>query len=401
MLAGHWPGLDGLRGVAILMVLVLHFTHYGGMQASASFDRLFYRVAVAGWVGVDLFFVLSGFLITGILYDSKGSRHYFRNFYVRRSLRIFPLYYLALFVFCVALPRLAPASPDLAALAQQSGWYWTYLVNLKVALVGWSSAGHIEHFWSLSIEEQFYLVWPIVLFCLRRRLLIGLCLASLAVSLIVRLSLVQAGEAVAAYVLTPARLDTLAIGALLALVARGPDGLARLRRWAVPAAGTAALGLAILIAWRQGLDAEDSAVQLIGYPVLAVFFGALLSMILTQPLASPLSQIMSSTGLRFFGRYSYALYVIHHPLVFFLRSQGVSVYAWPRAFGLQSPAQLVFIVCATGLALAGALLTWHLCELPFLKLKRLFPYEPAANQAATTRAVSPDSAGQLPVQPAP
>jgi peptidoglycan/LPS O-acetylase OafA/YrhL len=387
VLGGHLPGLDGLRGVAILMVLVLHFTLYGGMQASASLDQLFYRLAIIGWIGVDLFFVLSGFLITGILYDTKGSRHFFRNFYARRSLRIFPLYYFALFVFCVVLPRLAPASPDLVTLAQQSGWYWSYLVNLKVTLEGWSSNGLLEHFWSLSVEEQFYLVWPVALFFLRRRALIGLCLASLAVSLIVRLSLVQVGQSVAAYALTPARLDTLAIGALLALVARGPDGLASLRRWAGPAAGIAAFGLAILIVWRRGLEADDSAVQVIGYPLLAALFGALLSRILTQSPASPLSRIMASAGLRFFGRYSYALYVIHHPLVFFLRRQGISVYAWPKLFGLQLPAQLVFIVFATGLALAGALLSWHLYELPFLKLKRLFPYDRVADQADPTCAV--------------
>jgi peptidoglycan/LPS O-acetylase OafA/YrhL len=110
---------------------------------------------------------------------------------------------------------------------------------------------------------------------------------------------------------------------------------------------------------------------------------------------------MGSAGLSFFGRYSYALYVIHHPLVFLLRRQGISVDAWPKVFGLQLPALLVFMVFATGLALAGAWLSWHLCEFPFLKLKRLFPYEPVAEQTATTRAVSPDPAVHLPVQPAP
>src|SRR5262245_5379107 len=85
------PALDGIRGIAILLVMLNHFTYYGGMRPDNTVDKLFYAVATTGWIGVELFFVLSGFLITGILFDTKANRHYFRNFYIRRVLRIFPL----------------------------------------------------------------------------------------------------------------------------------------------------------------------------------------------------------------------------------------------------------------------------------------------------------------------
>jgi peptidoglycan/LPS O-acetylase OafA/YrhL len=103
-LGTHIPALDGLRGLAILLVMLHHFTFYGGMGRTVIIDRLFYVIGMAGWCGVDLFFVLSGFLITGILLDAKGGEHFFRNFYMRRSLRIFPLYYGFLVAFFVMLP---------------------------------------------------------------------------------------------------------------------------------------------------------------------------------------------------------------------------------------------------------------------------------------------------------
>src|SRR5262245_10664845 len=163
-IASHIPALDGIRGIAILLVLLFHFGQYGhGLPYPAVFvDKLFHRICQIGWVGVDLFFVLSGFLITGILYDSKGRNHYFRNFYVRRCLRILPLYYFSLILFLIVLPKLFPLHTGFRSLRQDSFWYWTYLSNVRVAYRGWDSFGVLDHFWSLAVEEQFYLLWPIV-----------------------------------------------------------------------------------------------------------------------------------------------------------------------------------------------------------------------------------------------
>src|SRR5579862_7894518 len=142
----HYPALDGLRGVAILSVMVEHLA-----------PRL---LAGGGWVGVDLFFVLSGFLITGVLLDGKDDPHRGRTFYVRRALRIFPLYYATL-----ALITFGPLAKALALglSAQTLGWYWIYGTNWQIALGMAHIGGPIAYFWSLAVEEQFYLIWPLII----------------------------------------------------------------------------------------------------------------------------------------------------------------------------------------------------------------------------------------------
>ena len=160
----HIPALDGIRGLAILLVLLCHFPLYGDMQPTIFIDKLFYAMTRAGWCGVDLFFVLSGFLITGILYDAKGSRFFFRNFYMRRCLRIFPLYYGVLAVFFVIVPFVLPLGRNYELFLKDQAWYWSYLTNIKIAIEGWPKFYALAHFWSLAVEEQFYFVWPFVVF---------------------------------------------------------------------------------------------------------------------------------------------------------------------------------------------------------------------------------------------
>src|SRR5580765_6036342 len=124
----HVDALDGLRGIAILLVMVFHFSFNGhGMsESTAAIDRVYYGISGAGWIGVDLFFVLSGFLITGMLCDTKGAPHFFRNFYIRRALRIFPLYYVALTMLAV-LPLVFDGRPTPHLAAGDAAWYVTYL----------------------------------------------------------------------------------------------------------------------------------------------------------------------------------------------------------------------------------------------------------------------------------
>ncbi len=163
------PALDGVRGLAVLMVLLDHFV--GDMlPPTNSVERVIVYVTAYGAYGVDLFFVLSGFLITGILYDARDKTSYFRNFYMRRFLRIFPLYYgvLALLFFVAPLiPLLQGATLDY--LVERQAWAWLYGVNIYTAIRGEWALSFINHFWSLSVEEQFYLFWPLVVYLLARR----------------------------------------------------------------------------------------------------------------------------------------------------------------------------------------------------------------------------------------
>ena len=367
------PVLDGIRGVAILLVLLFHFSVYGGGLAvsGAAIDRAYYRLAGAGWMGVDLFFVLSGFLITGILYDAKGSAHYFRNFYARRVLRIFPLYYFALLIFTVVLPIALPEHRGLQMIERDAPWYWTYLSNVSIARDGWPQYGAIGHFWSLAVEEQFYLLWPLVVLRFGRRPLQALCVTCIVGALIVRTVASASGEVTAAFVLTPARLDALAIGAYVALAQRSPGGLAGLRGRARSAAlwlGGAIVGLSV---WRRGFAAYDPVVSSVGLSVLAGFFGALLILALTARSNAVVARFLGARWLRFFGQYSYALYVVHHPILFFM--PGLTWLSFvPTILGSVLLRQAAFLVIATGVSIVVALVSWHLIEKHFLELKGRF-----------------------------
>jgi peptidoglycan/LPS O-acetylase OafA/YrhL len=156
------PVLDGLRGLAILLVMLHHFFQ-NYVPEPVWIDRLVFGLMGCGWFGVDLFFVLSGFLITGILYDAKGADRYFLNFYARRTLRIFPLYYAVLVLLFVLLPRVPhPLAADYVSdSAPDQLWFWLYLTNFRIALNGgWYSHLVPSVFWSLAIEEQFYVLYP-------------------------------------------------------------------------------------------------------------------------------------------------------------------------------------------------------------------------------------------------
>lgn len=372
--SGRLLGLDGIRGLAILCVMVLHATLYGGVPVDRLNDWV-YRLALTGWIGVDIFFVLSGFLITGILYDTRGCARYLRTFYARRILRIFPLYYAALVLSMWVLPFAAALRPSLDGLAADGAWYWLYLANLRIALEGWPEAGVIGHFWSLAVEEQFYVVWPFVVLALGRRALVNTCVAMIVGSLAFRLLLHAVDEPTAAYVLTPARMDSLAAGALIALVARGPGGLARIAGLARRSGRLGAALLLGLFLWLGGLDVEHVVVGTVGFSLTAAVAAALLVSVLRAPAASPLSVFFAAAPLRFFGRYSYALYVIHHPLIL-LRPDGWSIEALAPLVGGWLPALALYVTAFIGICLLPALLSWHLLEKHFLRLKSGVQYRP-------------------------
>lgn len=228
----HIPALDAVRGLAILMVTAFRFFPAYHDDPSLA-GRLCFRAFEYGGRGVDLFFVLSGFLITGILYDTKTQAHYFKNFYMRRSLRIFPLYYAALALTLLVLPAIGYCtSTEYAKGDQHSPWLWLYGTNILLTWEGSWCLGAFNHFWSLAVEEHFYFIWPLVIFLCSRTTAVRVCLAAIILSLATRAAWLYAGGSdVGAQVFTLFRVDALAIGSFLALVARreGPDGPAGLR----------------------------------------------------------------------------------------------------------------------------------------------------------------------------
>ena len=192
--SGHMPALDGVRGLAVLMVLGFHFISAATPVNIA--EKAVVRLASYGANGVELFFVLSGFLITGILYDARHKPNYFRNFYMRRALRIFPLYYgVLVLVFFVAplIPLFQGAELDY--LLDRQAWAWLYAINLYIAKEGTWSFSYLQHFWSLAVEEHFYLFWPFVVYALvhRPKTLLAVSFAIAVAAMLSRLAGTQLG----------------------------------------------------------------------------------------------------------------------------------------------------------------------------------------------------------------
>jgi peptidoglycan/LPS O-acetylase OafA/YrhL len=380
---GAEPGqiltLDGLRGVAILLVLLHHQTLLPLEGPGLGLDHWFARLLFVGWCGVDLFFVLSGFLITGLLLDAKGSPGYFRNFYARRTLRIFPLYYAVVFFSLILLPNL-PDGIVPAQKVQNFGridgdeiWYWMYLSNFAIAAAGAWRHGILDISWSLAIEEQFYLVWPLLVAILSRTALLRACVALALIAPLCRLALLAGGAStLAVYVLTPARIDTLAIGAFLAIVGR-PGGLERVLPVARGVGSILAVAIAAWFLAAGWLSPEQPAFLVVGFSLLALAFGALLVVTVSAQPGSWVHAIFSSPFLRTFGKYSYALYLFHLPLRAFVRDVWFTPATIPALAGSQIPGQLLFYTVSTAIALGAAVLSWYAYESRFLALKRFFP----------------------------
>jgi peptidoglycan/LPS O-acetylase OafA/YrhL len=309
----HIPALDGIRGIAILMVLFLHLFWSNSSPEGNLLVRAIAQLRTVCWIGVDLFFVLSGFLLTGILYDTLNNSRYFRNFYGRRSLRIFPLYYAFLFV--------------VIGVSYAQGYHWfsgtfyylTYTVNLLWNGVPYTTAPwvNINHFWSLCIEEQFYMVWPLLIYRLRTKKRIASAIIVLAAcGLLLRTYLVLSGATVlhpySVYAWSPARFDTLLLGGLLAVAIRSRFR-GQVLRWAWLVFACGAGVLTVYGFWHGSFEAlDDGLMGTIGLSLLGVTFSALVGASLTH--TSMYARFFSNPVLRFFGRYSYGLYVYHYVL---------------------------------------------------------------------------------------
>ena len=378
------PALDGLRGIAVLLVMVYHFS-YAGSFSSSPVDAAYARVSGVGWMGVDLFFVLSGFLITGILYDSRGREGYFSSFYARRVLRIFPLYYA--FVLLVLPVAALVGTPDpahtLGRLHEHLGWYLGYGVNFMLTFYGGWKADILStsHLWSLAVEEQFYLLWPPLVLLLSRRALIRTSAALAVAALLVRVGLLLGGAGeVAAFVLPFARMDALLLGGLVALGVRELGSVAPLARRAPDVlAVSGVVAVATLASAPARTSYASPWVQTVGYSAIAVFFAALLVTALAAPAGSRWARLLRAPSLATLGKYSYALYVFHPMVMMTLQAVGWGPGRFAGLGGtVQLGVHLGFTAFAALVSLAVAWLSWNLLERRFLGFKERYATRPRA-----------------------
>ncbi|MCU0864462.1 MAG: acyltransferase [Planctomycetes bacterium] len=300
----HHAGLDGLRAIAVLLVLYGHAPLLLGRQNGN--DGGIWHASRGAWIGVDLFFVLSGFLITSILLRARGTDGALRRFWIRRALRIFPLAWLYLLTL-VLVAWLVPEFGHLAAPAPLV-WAATWLINFHIAAQGWTTAA-LALLWSLAVEEQFYLGWPLLILRASRTAIAIVVVAMIVLTPVLRmLARPQLGPD-AIYVLTFCRWDTLAFGALLALVHDSPwrGHLARLVHWGLlPATATIAWVLAMPV---QAVDPDTSAwFQAVGYSAVAAAFAIWCAAALVP---GRLARLLANPWLGRIGSISYGLYVWH------------------------------------------------------------------------------------------
>ena len=376
--SGHIPGLDGLRGLAILMVMLMHFTQL--QKSSSPFVQVCNNILGAGWIGVDLFFVLSGFLITGILIDTKNTPRYFLNFFARRSLRIFPLYYgyVCVLLFCV-VPFVQRTgyidSVNVQVVADNKPYFLLYGTNFLLAQRGHFLTGFVNHLWSLAVEEHFYFLWPFVIYFVARRHLVAVCWTLIVGAVISRAWFVFSGVwPLSDYILTPCRMDALAIGSLAAIFARSPDILSAVMRLAKPGLWIAGGYVLFNFAW-DVLPWVGVTYKVVGRSVTAFFFAFYLLGLVNASDKSLTSRVFSHPLLCFFGRYSYGLYVFHMGVWMIKMRFGIPQYLEAHSI----PAFLVWfvdILIPMFISILIAFCSWHLFEKQVLKLKRFFEYQP-------------------------
>jgi peptidoglycan/LPS O-acetylase OafA/YrhL len=367
--------LDGLRGVAILAVFFYHYARGAGTHTNSAVIKAFSTLFGFGWTGVDLFFVLSGFLITGILYDTLDDPGYYKKFYARRVLRIFPIYYLVVLIFLLLTPFVefhwkSAHLLFLVYLGYPAALIWPILVQTSAYLA-------ITHLWSLSLEEQFYMIWPWIIAKLRSSgNILRACFLVTGAAVLLRTLIYATGwlSQTWAYTFLPCRADALAIGAAIGILVRGTSR-GRLQVCAPWVFWTAASTILTLCIVRRTVEHDDAFIATLGFSIIAIMYGALLVACLKAN--SWPAWLFSLSFLRMFGRYSYGLYLYHFPLTVVLGPLKEVFVTRVHSYVIGASLHLAFNL-AINLLIAAA--SFHFFESPIMRLKDRFNYKRIAAQ---------------------
>ena len=361
----HKPELDGIRGIAILAVMLSHGGPY--IERTTLLSKIFASAMIPGWSGVELFFALSGFLITGILLRTKRAKNYFSSFYMRRFLRIFPIYYLTLSLMLFLGAHVSWWGAIIPPAFHTRLSYYFYLQNWPIA---WPHglelrANVIGHFWSLAVEEQFYLVWPLLAMLLPEDGLLWLCTGALALALPFRIIFFhRIGGDYGFIHLLPTRIDGLLVGAICAILSRRCGRVPlRLVYAALIAGGSIIIFIALF--HHHELIGTYRYMETVGFTGFALLSGGLIG--LSQYPRPRLLRFLRMRWLTETGKYSYGIYVYHIP-IYALCDHAIGAY-----FGIALPMPLRFalpyVSLLMGLSFLVAKVSYDYFESKILALK--------------------------------
>lgn len=345
------PELDGIRGLAIVLVLIWHLLAAQLVIQPRSTAAYLLKPLAVTWAGVDLFFVLSGFLIGGILLRNRESPGYFKAFYMRRICRIFPLYYLMLGAFFFLSSLNITGNPGFDWLFRDALPFWSYtayLQNIEMAVHGKMGPHWLGITWSLAVEEQFYILLPFLIRCLRARALLITLIVLVVAAPIARglLWTLAPNGGIAGYVLLPTRWDSLFLGVLGAIALREPTVLnwVRLHRSLVSRLGWLCVAMILVLTLlNHGIGSWGMA--WFGHTLLAIMSLVLVVLTAAVPEGMP-ATIFRNRVLVWMGTISYGVYLMHQPISGLFH--GIVKGQTPRMQGVDD-------CLLTGMALAATL----------------------------------------------
>ena len=349
------PQLDGIRGLAILLVITFHY--FG-----------FLKIFSFGWSGVDLFFVLSGYLITSRLYALKNDKNYFSKFYINRALRILPVYYLSLIFFYIGF-NLLLSPVNLPSFTYYNRYWWSFFLFLEnwTFIKEWPAQDHLLHFWSLAIEEQFYLIWPLFLYVFLSKkyfskLILLLLLVIITLRCVIYLQHPEFREFPYYLINTFCRMDGFIIGGVLFLIQQ--------KRNLKPVQNFYLLLIAVIAAgiYFTNTTQANPFISTIGYTLLALFFAGLINFITINPNSS-LSNAFKVWWLRFIGRISYGLYIYHWIIYRFLHPK-ISFWMNNILIDQKDLVNWVSLFTCLIVSLVISTISYFYFESYFLKMKR-------------------------------
>jgi peptidoglycan/LPS O-acetylase OafA/YrhL len=380
-MSNYVPYFDGIRGVAILLVALGHFFYE-------------YYIFKIGWVGLNIFFILSGYLVTKSLfqYQCYSAQNYFLNFYGRRVLRIFPLYYGVLISFFFLFPAISQKFQfHFIELYPIQANYWLYLSNWQIILDGLPKQPVFFHFWSLAVEEQFYFIWPILFLyssTTRNRYVLISFLFFLSIA-----SRVMTSNPLHSYVNSLTAAEPLLLGSLLSIF-QMEDILQKVDRKLIIGAILSFLFLCVVFFQNSDLHITNGLLMKYGYSAINIVIGSMVCSILVgNSLGLKFRILFSAKWLKWVGKYSYSIYVFHwiilKTVVYKLeailvgnQSQEMIAYLIPRFSGII-------------LTLSLSYCSYHCYENHFLALKRHFSTNRKWNFGPLTNYFMPKRKRQL------